>query len=281
MPKLPRSLLPLLTQRNYIHLADVREAGWRPDAIRDAVAREGLVRAGRSWLLLPTAPTALRDAADNACAVTCLSAAALAGLWRPGHDAMTHLAVPRGAPRRPADVHAHWGAGVVPRARRRLVDPIENVLAAVATCLPHESALSVWDSALRRQAVTVERLAAVEWRGERARTLRDEATALSHSGTETLFVSRMRRLGVTVRQQVKIAGHHVDGLIGARLVVQIDGFAHHSDAKQRRADIAHDRALRLLGYTVLRYDYHEIVNDWVRVEAQVLTAIAQNLHLSS
>lgn len=39
----------------------------------------------------------------------------------------------------------------------------------------------------------------------------------------------------------------VDGLIGDRLVIQIDSFAHHSDATQRRKDIRHDRLLRSLG----------------------------------
>jgi very-short-patch-repair endonuclease len=277
----PPRLRPLVAKLGYLHLADAREAGWRPDAIRSAVRAEGLVRAGRAWILLPTASTDLLTAAKTGCTVACVSAAALRKVWRPGHDTITHLAVPRGARRTPPDVRAHWRASVVAQPRRHLVDAIENILAVVATCQQYEDALSVWDSAVRKGLITVERLQSVSWHGERARALRDQATALSHSGTETLFVTRMRRIGVAVRQQAKIAGHHVDGLIGARLVIQIDGFEHHADVRQRRSDIAHDRALRLLGYTVLRFDYHEIVDDWRHVETVVVTAIAQNLHLSS
>lgn len=275
-----RSLRPLVAARGYIHLAEVREAGWRPDAIRAAVQREGLVRAGRDWVLLPSAPPELLLAARTNCVVTCVSAASLRTLWRADDDPAIHLAVPRGARSSPPTAHGHWAAGIVPRPRRLLVDAVENMLAAVAVCRPHEQALAIWESAVRARLITVESLGAIDWRGERARALRDETTALSHSGLETFFVSRMRRRGVPVRQQVKIDGHHVDGLIGARLVVQIDGFAHHSDPRQRRSDIAHDRRLRLLGYTVLRFDYREIVDDWPRVEATILTAMAQNLHLA-
>lgn len=47
------------------------------------------------------------------------------------------------------------------------------------------------------------------------------------------FLVLMAEIGVTVRQQVMIDGHRVDGLIGDRLVIQLDVFAHHSDAAPR------------------------------------------------
>jgi len=63
-------------------------------------------------------------------------------------------------------------------------------------------------------------------------------------------------------------------------VLQSDGISFHSTAEQRREDIAHDRRLTLLGYTVLRYDYRQILFDWPRVEAEILRAMAQGLHLA-
>ena len=86
-------------------------------------------------------------------------------------------------------------------------------------------------------------------------------------------------LGVHAVQQVPLLGHEVDLLIGQRLVIQLDGFAYHQ-AAQRRADIAHDRRLRLAGYTVLRFDYIEVMDRWPLVERQILAAVAQNLHLA-
>ncbi|WP_165397273.1 DUF559 domain-containing protein [Microterricola gilva] len=62
-------------------------------------------------------------------------------------------------------------------------------------------------------------------------------------------------------------------------MLQIDGFGFHSTAEQRRSDIAHDRLLTLRGYTVFRYDYKEILFEWPRVEAEILRALAQRLHL--
>ena len=265
----------------YAHRDDLRERGWAPDAIRRAVRAEGLEIVRRSWVIAPSAHRLLRRAAVSGGILTCLSAAEAYGAWRPGHDAALHLAFSPSSSVRPAvDVRPHRSTGVVPRSRRRLIDRVENVLAIAATCLPHDDALAVWESFLNKGQITVERLDAVAWRGDRARRRRDEASALSDSGLETHLVSRLRRAGVAVAQQVRIEGAAVDGLIGRYLVVQTDGFAFHSDARVRRANIAHDRRLRLLGYSVLRYDYHEVVNGWPAVEAEILAAVAQGLHLS-
>jgi very-short-patch-repair endonuclease len=138
----------------------------------------------------------------------------------------------------------------------------------------------VWESALHKRLIRPDQLTSTAWRGPRANELARVAGILSDSGLETLFAHRLRRIGVQMRQQVWIGDRPVDGLIGARLVVQIDGFEHHKKVEQRRADIAHDRMLRLAGYTVLRYDYHQVTAEWPRVEAEILAAIAQRLHLS-
>ena len=84
-----------------------------------------------------------------------------------------------------------------------------------------------------------------------------------------------------MRQQVVLDGHRVDGLIGERLVLQIDGFNYHSTPEQRRKDIAGDRRLALRGYTVLRYDYTQILFTWPVVEAEILAAMARGLHLAA
>lgn len=111
-----------------------------------------------------------------------------------------------------------------------------------------------------------------------ARFAASHASLLSDSGLETYLVDRLRPFGVDLRQQVWIEGHRVDLLIGQRLVVQIDGYEHHRRAKDRRRDIAHDARLRLLGYTVLRFDYQQVVFEWPDVERTILMAVAQGLH---
>ncbi|WP_235566915.1 endonuclease domain-containing protein [Microbacterium sp. Root180] len=89
----------------------------------------------------------------------------------------------------------------------------------------------------------------------------------------------MHGIGVKVRQQVWIDGHPVDGLIGERLVVQVDGFEHHRAADRRR-DIAADARLMLRGFHVLRFDYVQILFHPEQVISVIQTAIAQRRHLA-
>ncbi len=87
---------------------------------------------------------------------------------------------------------------------------------------------------------------------------------------------RLRFLRLPIRQQVWLAGHPVDFLIGDRLVLQIDG-GHHVGS-QRRSDIAHDARLTLLGYHVIRIDYVQVMTRWVDVHDVIVRAVAQGLH---
>ena len=163
-------------------------------------------------------------------------------------------------------------------ARTTLIEPVINVLAHVAGCAAPADALCVWESALRKGAVQPGVLTGVRWRGS-AQQLAALASVLSDSGLETRFVVLMRGLGVEVRQQVWIDGHPVDGLIGERLVVQLDGFAHHQGADRRR-DLRADARLVLLGYTVLRFDLVQLLFHPHEVVATIATALAQQRHLT-
>ena len=98
---------------------------------------------------------------------------------------------------------------------------------------------------------------------------------------ETLVVVPLRRWGLRIRQQVYLAGRPVDVLIGDRLVLQIDGYEHHSSSAQRSADIAHDAELRLRGYTVVRVSYRQVVHEWHAVERMLRRAVAAGLHLAA
>lgn len=166
----------------------------------------------------------------------------------------------------------------MPASRYALIDPTVNVLEAIARCLPFASALAVWESAVRRDATTAAFLRRVPWRTAAARRLAEAVGALADSGLETIFVDRLRPYGLELRQQVWLDDHPVDALIGDLLVVQIDGFEHHADAARRRADIRADARLVLLGYTVLRFDYQQVLFDWPHVEASIMGAVAQRLH---
>ncbi|MDQ1128195.1 endonuclease domain-containing protein [Microbacterium sp. SORGH_AS_0888] len=156
-------------------------------------------------------------------------------------------------------------------------DRILNVLFQTAGCLGRREALPIWESAAAGGHVDPAELVRVARRSREASALAAAASALSGSGIETVFVMGMSAEGVDVRQQVRVDGHPLDGLIGDRLGIQLDGFAHHR-AAQRRGDLRADARLVLRGFTLLRFDYHQVMFDGDHVRATVLMAMAQGLH---
>lgn len=262
------------------HGVDIRAAGYTINDVRSAIGRGYVRRIRRTWLVSPRADPAAVKAVDAGGGLTCLSEASRAGLWTPDHTDL-HVSVrPTSSARKPSATTFHWSPGPMPVARHAWREPLINVLAHVATCVAREHALAVWESALRKRLVTRDELTQVAWKGPRARELAELASLLSDSGLETYVVERLRPFGLSLRQQVLLEGHRVDILIGRRLVVQVDGFEFHHDAKDRRRDISHDARLALRGYTVLRFDYAQILFGWPQVESTILTAVAQGRHVA-
>jgi very-short-patch-repair endonuclease len=263
------------------HSSQIYAAGFSKRTVAVAVQSGRMLRVRRSWLVLRDCHPDRAAAARVGGRLTCVSAAQALELWVPAHEHV-HVAVSPTSARFDAHgLRVHWSNGPAPFAPRAAVDPLINVLFHVARCQPQPDALAIWESALNKGLIGSEALRRVSWRSERAAALAALASHLSDSGLETHFVDLMRAIGVTPRQQVWIDGHPVDTLIGDRLVVQLDGFAYHSDAAARRRDIAADVRLRLLGYTVLRFDYQQVLFNPDFVRDSVLTAIAQGLHLAT
>ena len=260
------------------HTSSARVAGFTDHDMRTAIARDDIRRLRRSWLITPAAPLPGIRAVTAGGKLTCLSEAARLGLWVLNEETLHVSRTPTSSARLDPDVRYHWSPGPRPCARRAWHEPLINVLAHVAVCVPREEGLAVWSSALRLTSLTPEHLARVDWAGPAARFAAANATLLSDSGLETYVVERLRAFGLRLRQQVWIDGHPVDVLVSDRLVIQIDGFEHHRTAKDRRRDIAHDARLTLLGYTVLRFDYSQVVFAWAEVENSILSAVAQGLH---
>nr|WP_201469512.1 DUF559 domain-containing protein [Microbacterium hydrocarbonoxydans] len=269
----------LASRDGVAHTSEIYSAGFSRHAVDAAIANGRMQRVRRSWISLHPGDDELLAAVAAGGRLTCISAARRLGLWSPAPDAH-HLAVPAGAGRtRCTGIRVHWSRGPAPVHRRQTVDPLINVLHHVARCQEAPVALAIWESALNRRLIGAGVLERVAWQGLRARRLAGVASSLSDSGLETEFLLLMRSIGVVLRQQVRIDGRAVDALIGQRLVVQLDGFAHHSDPASRRRDIDADARLRLRGYTVLRFDFHQIFFMPDLVADIVRTALAQRLHV--
>lgn len=262
------------------HTSHLRAAGFTKHSVAAAVARGGLRRVRRSWLVHPTARSERVQAVEHGGRVTCVTEARLLGLWTTD-AADTHIAVAGNAVvgERGSSV-VHWGSGPAPVSRLDVDDPLINVLFHVARCRPQEEALAVWESAVRKTLIDVATLRQIPWRSTRAAGVCELVGAASDSGMETRFVTLMRAIGVEVRQQVWIDGHPVDALIGERLIVQLDGYAYHSSPADRRRDLEADARLRLRGYTVLRFDYQQLFFRPEYVQDTIRVAMAQGLHLA-
>jgi len=243
-------------------------------AQRQLVAAGTVERVGRGWLALPDADAALKSAARAGVVLTCVTAARRTGLWVLAED-RPHVGAGARSQIRTTIEHVHWATPVVPRHPDSLVDRIENVLALVSRCQPYEAALAVWESALRKGLISRERMRRLAL-PPAARRLCAEASDWSDSGLETLVPPRLRWLGLPIRQQVWIAGHRVDFLIGDRLVLQVDGATH--VGPQREEDIRHDAELLLLGYHVIRVGYGQVIGRWHEVQDAIMSAVAQGLH---
>ncbi len=262
------------------HTSDIIKAGATKYGIRSALSSGSLVRVRRDWLALPDCDPAVLLAARHGGRLTCLTASERYGLWTIPDDT-THLAVPSNAGRLalPSSVKVHWSEGPIAVSSLKLIDPLENVLVRVAECQPFETAVVVLDSALRLKKISASQLLRISTKSTRFGSARAAASEFSDSGIESIPRIRLARIGVVVKQQVVIDDHPVDGLIGKRLVLQIDGYGPHSNADRRRRDIRQDGRLTLMGCTVFRFDYAQVVGQWAYVESTVLSAMAQGLHL--
>lgn len=261
-----------------VRTAALEDAGFRRHAIQECV-RSGVVeRIRRGWVASPDADPLLLAAARNGVVLTCVTAALRHGLWVHAPDHACHVgATPGSAGHKPQQVRVHWSKPLLPRHPDVLVDPVENALAIVAECEPFEQALATWESAFRLGRTSMEAMGRFALRPA-ARRLLSAATPFADAGLETYLRPRLRWLRLPIRIQIWIAGHRVDALIGARLVLQIDG-AHHVGA-QRSEDIRHDAELRLMGYHVIRISYTQMIFEWETVQDLIMRAVAQGLHLT-
>lgn len=265
----------LRESKGVVRTTALHDAGMTDYQIRKAINGGELIRLKRGWIAVPDADGALKHAARNALTITCVSQAARLGLWVRKPDPH-HFAVPRpGREVRSKGDRVHYCKAVEERPKFALEDTVGNVLATVAHCQPVEDAIAVWDSALNKRLVVRGYLESLPL-SKRAKYVLAGTSQFADSGLETYFRVRMRWIRIPIRAQTWLIGKRVDFLLGERLVVQIDGSTH--VGPQRDADNAHDAALASAGYTVLRFGYTQIINDWPAVQDAVMQAVNVGRH---
>ncbi len=103
---------------------------------------------------------------------------------------------------------------------------------------------------------------------------------LSESGGESLLKFGLLSERVRFRQQTEIAGvGRVDFVLGARLVVEVDGSEFHTSRETFEEDRRRDAVLAARGYRVLRFSYRQVERRWSEVFAAVAAVLARGDHL--
>ena len=262
--------------------------GWTGRSLSAAVHDGTILRVRQGWYCSPLEPPTRLAAWRVGGRLTCVSGATELGLWTRVTPAL-HIAVPPTASRlrKPSDMRTRLtpDPGVVIHWRPRRVGSafLESPLTCLIDmchCEPPEFVVAAVDSALRAGLISRGawlRALAVLPLGLRLQLA--EADGRSESIIESLSRFRCRRLGLSVRIQVKLApGVRVDLLIGERLVIEVDGREHHDGPAAFERDRARDALLSALGYRVLRFSYGQVMSDWPAVQKAILAAVARADH---
>lgn len=223
------------------------------------------------------------------------SAARTYGLWA-GFDTRVHISVGQNSSRlrtnvppsiKPPSISAdtiarrvrlHWlKDGATPELGPECWRvPLEVCLQQVVEWCDRETAIACLDTALTVRKVPRAALEKMFARSPIAdRLLLGRCAFGSQAGTESIVRQRLQLLGIAVRQQVWVSGvGHVDfGVVGTRVVIEVDGRKYHEDPIQFEEDRRRDAELVSRNYTVVRLSYLQVTTDWPWCERMILAAI--------
>ncbi len=268
---------------------ELHRIGMNRHSIAQAVSGGQIVRVRQGWYCNPWLEIDCQRAARIGGQLACTSAARFLGLWVPTGDNRLHVVVdpnscrlrePTSYRKRLSDPSAevHWTGR--DESFSRVVVPGRVAVEQIARCASPEFTLVVVESALNKGLVTLAEWDEMQQRIPGTRISRiPSVSRLSGSGVESIFVSRIRALGLDIRQQVLIRGvGYVDAVIGERLIVELDGEQFHQDAARDRR---RDAVASASGFRVLRFLANQVTREWELVERAVIAAVVRGDHLAA
>lgn len=279
----------LVRSHGVVTLAQLEACGFSAYRRSRAVAGGELIRVRNGWFAAPDVPPELVRATRIGGRLTCASALAMRGLWTLP-DSRLHVSLPRNACRlrSPDDRHRalvrndptlalHWRRYDLDSDTA--LDSIESAIAHLIRCAGRDAAIVTIDSALNRRLLTQGELAKIlamlPGKYSRIGALVD---ARAESGLETLARLRLRRRGIRVSTQVQIAEvGRVDVLVGDRIILELDGRAHHL-GEQFERDRGRDLRATRSGYLPLRVSYRQVLHEWGSIEATILDLVRHGEH---
>jgi very-short-patch-repair endonuclease len=259
-------------------------------AVLGALVHAGeLIRPRIGWYCLAASDRRVVEAVRVGGVATCISAAALDGLWVAEEDELHVCVRGNGSQFRSrddasvypdhserADVAFHWDNAAWLRSRGYLL-PAIDYLEHLLCCQSRSRAVCVLDSALNKGRVSRVQLQGLALRlpSVQRKTLA-LADGRAESGVESLTRLGFRAAGIRFEIQVWITEEHrVDFLVEGILIVEVDGSTDHSGHLAFTADRARDAYLNAIGYRVLHFTYAMVLYDWPMVLSTVLLVLRQ------
>jgi very-short-patch-repair endonuclease len=169
------------------------------------------------------------------------------------------------------------------------VTSVARTLVDLADVVPQDQLAKALAEADRRRTLDARAIAAAlartrtrNGKGHAAlrATLKDHADhgpRLTRSELEDRFLSLVVRPHGLPRPRTNapVHGHEVDALWAARrLIVELDGYAHHADKQAFQRDRTQANALTAKGFTVLRYTYEDVVHRPAHVAGELRSLLA-------
>jgi very-short-patch-repair endonuclease len=282
----------LRCQDGVLTLAQARNAGLSHEAVRRRLRSGHWIRCSRGVYFVDDRP--FTDAARIRAVVwgygERAAASGLAAAW--WHD-LTKFAPDIVEVTVPRNSHGRSRDGC--RLRRRDLNPADIVvhrrirvtalpLTVIEAAVKGRNGVKLMDAALQRRLGLREL-----WRAHlrnkgrygsvRARRLLQAASDGARSEAERLLVQLLREAGITGWQtNYPIGPYKVDVAFPApKIVIEVDGWAFHSDQEVFQNDRKRQNYLTLMGWQVLRFTWLDLVEYPQRVIAEIRAAISARL----
>ncbi|GAA1479658.1 type IV toxin-antitoxin system AbiEi family antitoxin domain-containing protein [Gordonia sinesedis] len=249
-------------------------------AFRDGTA----VKVRHGWYALGGADPQVIAAVAAGGAMSCVSALDRYGVWVPPTPKLLHVRGNSSTWR--STSHDYCRQYQRPQPVRHAIDGPDIALRHALRCLEPDGIVAVCDSLLNlsRNPQTMllrphEIVAAFDGAPERVRACLSRTDGRAQSGLESLVRQWLRGRGVSVRVQVWIPGlGHVDLLVGERLIIEVDGRAHHTGASNYAEDRRRDRVAASQNLLRMRLTYENVMFGWDDVVGDILAAVHHRYH---
>jgi len=172
----------------------------------------------------------------------------------------------------------HWSPVVAKLPETQGVVSIVDALIHLVRCQSREIAVAALDSALYEKKIDARQLDLI-FRSlpRKYARLRGEIDARAMSGIETILRLAIRDEGLHCSIQVTFPGVGVvDLVVEGCIVIEADGRANHAAHKHQERDYDRDLRLAMLGYTVLRFNYRQVMFEREQVLAALRMALANH-----